>query len=118
MGLSPTDLVVAYKDLKFNEACFRSLKAIDFPVVPALRSPEALSKSCANVGSTARPCRASPPCSFKVAVRLGISHPVADLGKATYAYLDAHSTDRRPFVWTASVEEIVLKVRRGGVALR
>ena len=33
-GLSAADLVVAYKDLKFNEAGFRSLKAIDLDLRP------------------------------------------------------------------------------------
>jgi hypothetical protein len=33
-GLSAAELVVAYKDLKFNEAGFRSLKAIDLDLRP------------------------------------------------------------------------------------
>jgi hypothetical protein len=42
---------------------------------------------------------------------------VPDLIAAIYAYLDAHNADPKPFVWTASAEDILNKVRRGRVAL-
>ena len=33
-------------------------------------------------------------------------------------YLDAHNDDPKPFVWTATAESILQKVRRGRVALQ
>ena len=43
---------------------------------------------------------------------------VPDLVAAIYEYLDAHNSDPKPFVWTASAEQILDKVRRGRVALQ
>jgi hypothetical protein len=37
---------------------------------------------------------------------------------AIEAYLTAHNDDRRPFVWTASTDDILAKLARGRVALR
>ena len=51
------------------------------------------------------------------AIRRGVFRSVPDLVAAIYAYLEAHNTDPKPFVWTASAEEILEKVRRGRVAL-
>ena len=34
------------------------------------------------------------------------------------AYLDAHNEDPKPFVWTATAEDILAKVARGRVAYR
>ena len=34
-----------------------------------------------------------------------------------FTYLDAHNKDPKPFVWTATADEILAKVRRGRVAL-
>jgi transposase len=51
------------------------------------------------------------------AIRRGVFRSVPDLVAAIYAYLDAHNADPKPFVWTASAEEILEKVRRGRVAL-
>ena len=52
------------------------------------------------------------------AIRRGVFHSVPDLVAAIYEYLDAHNSDPKPFVWTASAEQILEKVRRGRVALR
>jgi transposase len=51
------------------------------------------------------------------AIRRGVFRSVPDLVQAIYAYLDAYNTDPKPFVWTASAEDILEKVRRGRVAL-
>ncbi|MGO9225669.1 MAG: IS630 family transposase, partial [Mycobacterium sp.] len=40
-----------------------------------------------------------------------------DLITAIEEYLDAHNDDPKPFVWTATAESILEKVRRGRVAL-
>jgi hypothetical protein len=42
---------------------------------------------------------------------------VPDLIAKIQAYLDAHNKDPKPFVWTATADEILAKVRRGRVAL-
>jgi hypothetical protein len=42
---------------------------------------------------------------------------VPDLIAAIEAYLAAYNNDPKPFVWTASAEQILEKVRRGRVAL-
>jgi phage-related protein len=34
------------------------------------------------------------------------------------AYLDAHNADSKAFIWTATVDQILAKVRRGRVALK
>jgi hypothetical protein len=52
------------------------------------------------------------------AIRRGVFRSVPDLVAAIYEYLDAHNSDPKPFVWTASAEQILEKVRRGRVALR
>jgi hypothetical protein len=46
------------------------------------------------------------------AIRRGVFRSVPDLVAAIYAYLDAHNADPKPFVWTASAQEILEKVRR------
>lgn len=51
------------------------------------------------------------------AIRRGVFRSVPDLVAAIEAYLDAHNDDPRPFVWTATAEDILAKVRRGRVAL-
>ena len=40
-----------------------------------------------------------------------------DLITAIEEYLDAHNDDPEPFVWTATAETILEKVRRGRVTL-
>jgi transposase len=51
------------------------------------------------------------------ALRRGIFRSVPELVAAIEDYLRAHNGDPKPFVWTASAEEILDKVRRGRVAL-
>ncbi len=52
------------------------------------------------------------------ALRRGVFHSVPDLITAIEAYLTAHNDDPKPFVWTATAEEILTKVARGRVALQ
>ena len=51
------------------------------------------------------------------ALRRGVFHSVPDLIEAIEAYLEANNADPKPFVWTATAEEILAKVARGRVAL-
>jgi transposase len=51
------------------------------------------------------------------AVRRGAFGSVPQLVAAIEAYLAAHNEDPKPFVWTASAEDILAKVRRGRVVL-
>jgi len=51
------------------------------------------------------------------AIRRGVFTSVPDLITAIEAYLKANNDDPKPFVWTATAEEILEKVRRGRVAL-
>jgi DDE superfamily endonuclease len=51
------------------------------------------------------------------AIRRGVFRSASDLVAAIYAYLDAYNEDPKPFVWTATAEQILEKVRRGRVAL-
>ena len=51
------------------------------------------------------------------ALRRGVFHSVPDLIAAIEAYLNAHNNDPKPFVWTATAEDILAKVARGRVAL-
>jgi transposase len=51
------------------------------------------------------------------AIRRGVFGSVPDLIAAIEAYLAAHNDDPKPFVWTATAEEILAKVRRGRVTL-
>ena len=51
------------------------------------------------------------------ALRRGVFHSVPDLIVAIEAYLQANNDDPKPFVWTASADAILEKVRRGRVAL-
>jgi hypothetical protein len=43
---------------------------------------------------------------------------VPELITAIENYLDAHNENPKPFVWTATAESILEKVRRGRVALQ
>ena len=52
------------------------------------------------------------------ALRRGVFHSVPDLIAKIEAYLDAHNNDPKPFVWTATAEDILAKVARGRVALQ
>jgi hypothetical protein len=51
------------------------------------------------------------------ALRRGVFHSVPDLIVAIEAYLQANNEEPTPFIWTASAEAILEKVRRGRVAL-
>lgn len=51
------------------------------------------------------------------ALRRGVFHSVPDLIAAIETYLQANNDDPKPFVWTASADAILEKVRRGRVAL-
>ncbi|MGI9099978.1 MAG: IS630 family transposase, partial [Solirubrobacteraceae bacterium] len=51
------------------------------------------------------------------AIRRGIFQSVPDLIAAIDAYLNANNADPTPFVWTATADSILEKVRRGRLAL-
>jgi hypothetical protein len=51
------------------------------------------------------------------ALRRGVFHSVPDLIVAIEADLQANNANPKPFVWTASADAILEKVRRGRVAL-
>jgi transposase len=51
------------------------------------------------------------------AIRRGVFHSVPDLIAAIEDYLQANNDTPKPFVWTATAESILEKVRRGRVAL-
>ena len=51
------------------------------------------------------------------AIRRGVFASVPELIEAIDEYLAAHNDDPKPFVWTASAESILEKVRRGRVVL-
>ena len=52
------------------------------------------------------------------ALRRGSFNSVPALITAIEDYLDAHNDDPKPFVWTATADKILEKVRRGRVALQ
>jgi transposase len=52
------------------------------------------------------------------ALRRGSFNSVPELIAAIEEYLNAHNEDPKPFVWTATAESILEKVRRGRVALQ
>ena len=52
------------------------------------------------------------------ALRRGVFHSAPDLITAIEAYLNAHNTDPKPLVWTATADGILAKVARGRVALQ
>jgi len=52
------------------------------------------------------------------ALRRGVFHSVPDLIASIEAYLDTHNNDPKPFIWTATAEDILAKVARGRVALQ
>jgi len=51
------------------------------------------------------------------AIRRAVFQSVPDLIAAIDAYLQANNDDPKPFVWTATADQILEKVRRGRVAL-
>jgi len=50
-------------------------------------------------------------------IRRGVFHSVPDLIAAIERYLETHNENPEPFVWTATAEQILEKVRRGRLAL-
>jgi transposase len=52
------------------------------------------------------------------AIRRGVFHSVNDLVTAIEDYLRANNDNPKPFVWTATAEQILAKVTRGRVALQ
>jgi transposase len=52
------------------------------------------------------------------ALRRGVFHSVPDLIAKIEEYLDAHNDNPKPFIWTATADEILAKVARGRVALQ
>jgi transposase len=51
------------------------------------------------------------------AIRRGVFHSVDNLVAAIEEYLRVHNADPKPFVWTATAEQILAKVQRGRVTL-
>ena len=52
------------------------------------------------------------------ALRRGVFHSVPDLIAKIEAYLAAHNDQPKPFLWTATADDILTKVARGRVALQ
>jgi transposase len=52
------------------------------------------------------------------AIRRGVFHSVNDLITAIEAYLKVNNDNPKPFIWTATAEQILAKVARGRVALQ
>ena len=51
------------------------------------------------------------------AIRRGVFHSVPDLITAIEAYLNTNNQDPKPFIWTATADQILAKVRRGRISL-
>jgi len=51
------------------------------------------------------------------AIRRGVFHSVPELIAAIEAYLQANNQNPQPFLWTATADQILAKVRRGRVTL-
>ena len=51
------------------------------------------------------------------AIRRGVFHSVPELIAAIEAYLEANNDNPQPFLWTATADQILEKVRRGRVTL-
>ena len=51
------------------------------------------------------------------ALRRGVFHSVPDLIASIEKYMEVHNENSKPFVWNATAESILIKVRRGRVAL-
>jgi hypothetical protein len=47
-----------------------------------------------------------------------VFHSVPDLIARIEEYLAAHNDDPKPFIWTATAEDILAEVTRGRVALQ
>ena len=51
------------------------------------------------------------------AIRRGVFHSVPDLISAIETYLKANNENSEPFIWSATTDQIMEKVRRGRIAL-
>lgn len=52
------------------------------------------------------------------ALKRGSFHNVTDLENAIHTYLDTHNTNPKPFIWTATAQSIITKVKRGRATLK
>ena len=52
------------------------------------------------------------------ALRRGVFHSVPGLIASIEKYMDVHNENPKPFVWTATADDILTKVARGRVALQ
>lgn len=52
------------------------------------------------------------------ALRRGVFHSVPDLIETIETYLEANNNDPKPFIWTATADDILAKVARGRVTLK
>jgi transposase len=51
-------------------------------------------------------------------IRRGVFTSVPELERAIHAYIERNNDDPKPFVWTKSAHDIILKVNRGRAALK
>jgi transposase len=51
-------------------------------------------------------------------IRRGVFTSVPELERAIYDYIERNNADPKPFVWTKSANDIILKVNRGRAALK
>ncbi len=51
-------------------------------------------------------------------IRRGVFKSVAELERAIYAYIEHNNANPKPFAWTKSANDIILKVNRGRAALK
>jgi hypothetical protein len=51
-------------------------------------------------------------------IRRGVFTSVSELEGAIYDYIEHNNANPKPFVWTKSANDIILKVNRGRAALK
>ena len=51
-------------------------------------------------------------------IRRGVFTSVAELERAIYDYIEHNNANPKPFVWTKSANDIIVKVNRGRAALK
>ena len=51
-------------------------------------------------------------------IRRGVFTGVPELERAIHDYIERNNADPKPFVWTKSANDIILKVNRGRAALK
>jgi transposase len=71
-----------------------------------------------NLFVVAQSCRTVVRDLTDKAIRRGVFHSVNDLVTAIEDYLKVNNDNPKPFVWTATAEQILAKVARGRVALQ